>query len=248
MRHFIRSSLLLLYFFIVITVPQTRAIQAGEIDPAATELLKRMTDNLASVKQFSVSTQNTLEDTINSGHRIDIDVSAKVIVRRPNKIRSERKGDRVDQVFYYDGKNMTLYHPAHNLYSTVPAPDTFKGLFIYLYETLGFALPISDLLYEDSYSLLMEDVTLAQVISESYLAGDKCYHLLFSRPGVDFQIWIADGPKPLPLKYVVTDTALPVPLSISTRLSNWDLEPFLEDSQFVFSGHEGAQSITFLPF
>ena len=80
--------------------------QAIRVDPAATQILKRMTDYLGSLQQFSVHTQNTVEDELDSGHRIDNDVSAKVIISRPNKLRAERKGDLIDQVFSYDGKTL----------------------------------------------------------------------------------------------------------------------------------------------
>jgi len=117
---------------------ETRA-QTPAVDPAATEILKRMTNYLGSLKQFSVHTQNTLEDVLDSGHRIDLDVSASVTVSRPNKIRAERKGDLVDQVFYYNGTTLTLYNPSSNVYATEPASDTFEEMFIYLYDTLGLA-------------------------------------------------------------------------------------------------------------
>ena len=82
--------------------------QAPAVDPDAVKTLKRMTDYLGSLKQFSVHTQNTLEDVLDSGHRVDFDVSANVIVSRPNKLRAEHRGDLIDQIFYYDGKSLTL--------------------------------------------------------------------------------------------------------------------------------------------
>ena len=83
--------------------------QTPAVDSAATKILKHMTDYLGSLKQFSVHTQITLEDLLESGHRIDLDVSANVIISRPNKLRAERKGELIDQIFYYDGKTLTLY-------------------------------------------------------------------------------------------------------------------------------------------
>jgi hypothetical protein len=56
--------------------------QAPAVDPAATRILQRMTDYLSSLKQFSVHTQNTLEDLLASGHRVDFDVSACCTMRR----------------------------------------------------------------------------------------------------------------------------------------------------------------------
>lgn len=222
--------------------------EMSAVDPAAVEILKKMTDYLGGAKQFSVHTQNTLEDFTASGDRIDLDVSANVLVSRPNKIRSERKGDLVNQIFYYDGKVLTLFNPASNIYSTVAAPDNFYELFQYLYESLGIGLPISDLVLSNSFELLMQDVTLAQVVSETYIDGVKCDHLLFRRPGVNFQIWIADGTEPLPQKYVVTDTATSGQMSISSMMKDWDIAPLVEESQFTFAKPEGAQSINFIQF
>jgi len=239
---FIFPVLLLLGLF----APESRA-EMEAVDPAATEILKRMTDYMGSVNQFSVHTQNSLEDMLVLGHRIDLDVSAKVTVSRPNKIRSERKGDRINQIFYYNGKILTLFNPDYNVYSTVEAPDTFYGLFKYLHESLGFGLPITDLIHADAFPLLMEDVTLARIIGKTYIDGTKCDHLLFSRPGVDFQVWVSDGSKPLPLKYVVTDTETPARLSISTWMTDWNVDPLVDESQFTFIQPDGAQAIVFLP-
>jgi hypothetical protein len=235
-------------FVLSVTVPADAGAEDPAVNPAATEILKRMTDYLGSLKQFSVQTQNTLEDVLVSGHRIDLDVSADVIISRPNKISAERKGDLVNQKFYYNGKTLTLYNPTSNVYATESVPDTYEGLFMYMYESLGFGIPVSDLVYSNSFPLLMQDVTFAAVIGKTYIQGIKCDHLLFSRPGVDFQVWVSEGSRPLPLKYVVTDTASPGRLSISTLMGDWNVEPAVDDTQFNFVPPKGTQAINFMPF
>ena len=221
----------LVIFALSATVPTETRAEASAVDPSATEILKRMTDYLGSLKQFSVQTQNTLEDLLVSRHRVDLDVSADVIVSRPNKLRAERRGDLVDQVFTYDGKTLTLHNPSYNVYATEPVPDTFEELFKVMYQQFGFAVPVSDLIYGDAFPLLMQDVNLAAVIGKTVINGVKCDHLLFSRPGVDFQVWVAEGNTPLPYKYVVTDTATPEHLSISTLMSEWNIAPDVKDNQ-----------------
>lgn len=242
-------SMIVLFVLALSATFSTEVRAEGQaVEPAATEILKRMSDYLGSLKQFSVHTQNTLEDTLDSGHRIDLDISASVSVSRPNKIRAERKGDLVDQVFYYDGKTLTLYNPSNNVYATEPAPGTFEEMFQYLYESLGFGLPISDLVYPDSFPLLMQDVTFATVIGKSNINGVKCDHLLFSRPGVDFQVWVTEGKSPLPIKYVVTDTEMPGSMSIVTIMSDWNVNPAAKNAQFTFVPPKGVQKINFMPF
>jgi hypothetical protein len=241
-----------LFALVVITLSTTVSAKVRAevltVDPAATEILKRMTDYLGSLKQFSVQTQNTLEEVLATGHRIDLDISAEVTISRPNKLRSERKGDMVNQIFYYNGKTLALYNPTNNVYATKPVPDSFEGLFKYMYESLGFGVPVSDLVYSDAFPLLMQDVNYAAVIDKAFIGGIKCDHLLFSRPGVDFQVWVSEGSKPLPLKYVITDTATSGRLSVSTLMSDWNVEPGVDDGQFTFVPPKGAQQIDFMPF
>ena len=79
------------------------------------------------------------------------------------------------------------------------------------------------------------------------VGGVKCDHLLFSRPGVDFQIWVTEGKQPWPRKYVVTEMDTPARLSITTIFSNWNMRPAVDDSQFRFVPPKGTNAISFMP-
>ena len=234
-------------FALSATVSTEARAQAPAVDPAATKILKRMTDYLGSLKQFSVKTQNTMEDVLDSGHRVDYDVSASVIVSRPNKLRAERKGELIDQVVYYNGKTLTLYNPSDKVYATEPAPGTFEGVFKFMYESLGFFVPVSDLVYRDAFPLLMQDVTSAAVVGKTFIGGVKCDHLLLSRPGVNFQVSVPESGRPLPREYVVTDTSTPARLSITTIMSDWNVAPAVADARFTFVPPKGTKRITFMP-
>jgi hypothetical protein len=170
-----------------------------------------------------------------------------VIISRPNKLRAERKGELVDQIFSYDGKTLTLYNPSDKVYAREPAPGTIEELLDFAREFLGLAVPVADLVYRYAFPLLMEDVSFATVVGKSFINGVKCDHLLFSRPGVDFQVWVADSGKSLPIKYVVTDTTTPALVSISTVMSDWNVAPPVAESRFTFVPPKGAKQITFMP-
>lgn len=221
--------------------------QPPAVDPAATQILKQMTDYVGSLKTFSLNTQNTIEDLLDSGHRIDSDVSAQVIISRPDKVRAERKGELIDQIFFYDGKTLTLYNPTDKVYATEPTPSTIEEMLDFARESLGLLIPAADLIYRNGYALLMQDVTMAQVVGKAVINGIRCNHLLFSRPGVDFQVWVADSGEPLPYKFVVTDTGTPARLSISTVTSKWNTKPSVSDKQFVFQPPKDAKLIQFMP-
>jgi hypothetical protein len=167
--------------------------QAPGVDPAAVQRLKQMTEFLDGLPQFSVQTHSIFEEVHGSGHRVDRDLTAHVTVKRPNKLRAARAAGVMDQRFFYDGKTLTLYNPAEKVYATEPAPDTIERMIDFARETVGILLPAADLLYRNAFPLLMQDVTLAAVVGKTVVGGVTYDHLLFSRPGVDFQVWIAEG-------------------------------------------------------
>ena len=92
----------------------------------------------------------------------------------------------------------------------------------------------------------MQDVTLALMIGKEIIGGVECEHVLFSRPGVDFQVWVPTSGAPLPRKYVVTDTGTPELLSITTLMTDWNAAPAAVDSQFRFVPPSGTKAITFV--
>ncbi len=218
-----------------------------DVDPEAVKVLRRMTDYVSSLKQFSVHVRNLQEEMLEVGHRADFEMSVKVLVSRPNKVRADRVGHLVDQSFYYDGTTLTLSNPSHKLYATAPAPATIEETIDFSRETLGVGLPVADLVYRNAFPLLMQDVNLAGVVGKEVIEGVTCTHVLFIRPGVDFQVWVADGDQPLPYKYVVTDTGTRELLSTTSLMSDWNVAPGASDAQFTFVPPPGAKATTFLP-
>jgi hypothetical protein len=242
--------MLMIAFFLVVlsNAPTARCAGMPSVDPQARQILKNMCDHLGGLQQFSVHTQNTLEDVLYRSYRVDFEIAAEVVVSRPNQLRAERKGDRVDQIFTYDGKTVTLYNPSEKVYASKPAPGTIEAMFDFARESLGLMIPVADLVYRNAFVLLMQDVDMAVVVGKSVIGGVSCDHLLFSRPGVDFQVWVADKGAPLPYKYVVTDTGTPQRLSISTVMSDWDAAPAVASGRFTFVPPKNATAIEFMPF
>ena len=229
---------------LVAVSPDARA-QAPAVDPAAVETLKRMTTFLDGLQQFSVNTHSIIEEMHASKHRVDYDVSASVTIKRPNKLRAVRTGELMGESFFYDGKTLTVYKPSEKAYATEKGLDTIETMITFARETAGALLPSADLLYRNAFPLLMQDVTLAVVVGKPVINGVKYDHLLFSRPDVDFQIWIAQGKRPLPARYTVTETGTPALLSISTVLRDWNIAPAVDDAQFKFAPPKGAKAISF---
>lgn len=231
---------------LLVSVNTDARAEAPAVDPAAVQKLKKMTEFMESLKQFSVQTQNVIEDLHVSGHRIDRDMTANVTIKRPNKLLAVRTGELFEQRFFYDGKTLTLFNPREKVYATESAPASVEKMIDFARETVGIMLPAADLIYRGAFPLLTQDLILAAVVGEAVINGVTCDHLLFSRPGVDFQVWIAKGSRPFPHKYVVTETSMPERLSISSVLSNWKTDAAVDDAQFNFVPPKGTSATRFL--
>lgn len=249
LRKYPNLSAALLGLAVITLLPISLTIQAqsAAVDTQAIQVLRGMTEYLGGLKQFSVHTQNTYEDELEEGQRVDYDVSADMVLSRPDKLHSKRSGELLSQEFFYDGKTLALYNQSAEVYATRPAPGTIEETIDYTREELGLIVPASDLIYSQAFSLLTQDLISAVVVGKTEINGVACQHLAFSKADVSFQLWVQEGAAPLPCKYVVTDTELPGMYSVSTIMSEWNVAPQVSGDMFTFSPPENAGKIDFLP-
>jgi hypothetical protein len=221
--------------------------QPAGIAPDAQRLLKASTDFLANQKQFSAETRNTLEVVLKSGQKIEFNHTARMSAQRPNKLRAERTGDLVNQVFVYDGKSLTLHNPQDKAYAQVAAPDTLEGMLEFARTKLDIVAPAGDLLNKNAYDILMDGVTDGFVVGKAMIEGVRCDHLAFRAPHVDLQVWIQEGAQPLPRKMVITTRDLPNAPQFAVTMTKWNLKPTFGAQTFTFTPPAGAKKVDFLP-
>jgi hypothetical protein len=70
--------------------------------------------------------------------------------------------------------------------------------------------------------------------------------LAFRQQDIDWQVWIEDGPTPLPRKFLITDTKAKG-LQFTALFSKWNTSPQLEDALFTFVPPEKAEKIELRP-
>jgi len=83
-----KSVMLALLFIMVSTFSVASLAQSAAVDPAAVYMLQKMTAYMSGLEKFSLHTENTLEEVFDSGQRIDFDISANMVVKRPNCVTS----------------------------------------------------------------------------------------------------------------------------------------------------------------
>jgi hypothetical protein len=220
--------------------------EATDIEPAAVEILRKMTDYVGSLDGFGLETENMLEEVLDSGQKIQYDFTARILIERPNKLRVERGGDLLDQLAIYDGKTLAIHDRLRGYYAVTEAPNDLDGLLHFARDTLDLVPPSGDLVYTNSFELLTGSLTSGFVVGKSVVDGVRCDHLAFRNPVVDWQIWIAEGDEPLPRKYVMTTRDDPTQPQYLVLMRNWNLAPEPGKAAFVFSAPKDAGKIEFL--
>ena len=244
-RPFLRS-LLSIFAVAAATLPMPSLAQQDEVDADAIQLLRRSTDYLAGLKQFRVDTDATIEAVLPNGQKIQYGQRVAVTVARPNRMRAERLGEVINQTFYYDGKTLDVDLPDQKYYATTPAPPTMEAMLDFARDKLDIIAPGSDLIYKDAFERLTQGLTSAFVVGKSVVGGVPCDQIAFRNAEVDWQIWIQEGAKPFPRKFIVTSKRVPESPQFVVLLSKWDVAPKITDATFKFVPPKSSRQIDFI--
>lgn len=231
---------------IALSLPAYAQTDGSGIQPQAEKLLRNMSDFLGKQQSFSVTTENSLEVVLTSGQKIQYMSPASLQLKRPNLLRASRKGDLVDQDFYYDGKTLTLSSPGNGFYASAAAPATIDQMLDMARDQLDIIAPGGDFIYANSYAMLTQDVASGFYVGKAVVGGVTCDHLAFRGKDVDWQIWIAEGNKPLPKKYVITSKRVPGEPQFTVYINGWNLAPKLANTSFSFKPPKNVTRIEFL--
>ena len=215
-----------------------RADEAG-----AKKLLKAMSDYVAAQKAISFDFDATLEVITKDDQKLALASSGTVIVNRPGKIRATRAGGHADIEMVFDGTTLTLLGKNANLYTQIDVSGTLDKLVDELRETYKRPLPAADLLMSDPYGQLMTDVTDVKDLGSGVIDGVECDYLAFRKKAVDFQIWIAQGDRPYPCRYVITSRDLPHSPQYAIQIRDWKTGNEVASDDFGFKNSTDAKKV-----
>lgn len=216
------------------------------IDPRAKELLRQMSQSMRSLSAFRFQAAHETDLVLDNGQKIQVDAESRVVVERPNHVRSDRRGELADVTLYYDGDSITIHGHRTNFYATAKAPPDIDAAVDFMRAKLGMEVPGGDLLYSDLYEGLTENATSGDYIGKADVRGRSCHHLAFRGQETDWQLWVEDSPRALPCKYVITSKDIAQAPQFSVELHDWQIEKQVPDDLFTFKPPKGAERIEFV--
>ncbi|MBK1721952.1 hypothetical protein CKO23_06770 [Thiocystis violacea] len=213
------------------------------IDPAAMQALGRMGAYLRTLESFSVRVDDATDEVLDSGQKIQLTKTVELQVRRPDRLRADVETDRKAREIYYDGKTFTLVAPETRYYASVPAPPTIREVLDKVQAKFGIEFPLVDLFYWGAAEDASEGIQEAMTVGTSRISGQLADHYAFRQADVDWQIWIAQGDAPLPLRYVITTKEVPGEPQFVANLT-WDTNARPADAVFTFTPTKDDHPIT----
>jgi hypothetical protein len=213
------------------------------VDPAATQALARMSEYLRTLRTFEVRARTTMDDVlIDTEQKIQFAGDGIYRIRRPNAFYLESNTDRRQRRFYYDGTTFTIYSPRMNVYAQRPAPATIREMVTEMEERYQIPVPLADLFYWGAEGEPAESFELASNIGFARINGQDADHYAFRRGDIDWQIWIARGDRPLPLKVVITTRSDPAQPQFTSELT-WNTNASFSPATFAFNAPDGVHEI-----
>jgi len=228
-------------------LPAVGADDPSNIEPRADRILREMSDYLRSADQFTFRADVAYDAALVSGQMLRYGGTGEIAVHRPDHFRVEHRGDEKNLRVVFNGKTITLHDIDADLYAQKDMKADIDTAVDRLFEKFGFSVPTADLVYSNPYATLTASVEKGFHAGMHTVQGVRCHHLAFSQESIDWQIWIEDGPRPLPRKLLITYKDEAGSPQYEVELSRWDLSPRISDAHFEFDPPAGAGRMEFLP-
>ncbi len=218
--------------------------RASAAEAEALALLKGMTTYMAAQQAMSFRYDADLDVVTTEQQRLTLASSGTVSLARPGRVRSTRSTGFADIETVFDGSTFTLLGKRANVYMQVPFKGTIETLVDELKDKYRRPLPAADLLLPKAYAELTEGVTDVKDLGSGVVGGVECDHLAFRKKDVDFQIWIAQGQRPYPCRYMITSTTVPGSPQYTVQISNFQTGSAAIGQNFTFVPPQGARAIS----
>jgi hypothetical protein len=223
---------------------------AAVSSPNSTEakaLLMRMAELLAKTQAFSVTITAGYDVVQDSGQKIEFGEVRQVVIDRPDRLRIQSEFSNGGKLtIYFDGKALIVFSPKENVFAKLERQGSVDGMLRYVVQDLQTPIPLAMLFLQSIKEELEKRITEVDYVELTNIAGKPTDHLAVRTGDTDFQVWLAQGEQPLPLRVVITYKQAAGQPQFSANLGDWNLAPKIEDAAFAFSPPSGAEAVPFM--
>jgi len=228
--------------------PAAEAEAQPQIDSQAQAraILTKMAEFLGGTPSFRVNLRAAYDAVQPSGQKIEFDESRTITLNRPDRLRVEgERSDGAKTLTVFTGKEIVLVDFGSDVYATAPQPGSLDDTIVYFVRDLGMRLPLAAMLLSRLPAEFQDRVRSVDYVEKTSIDGTAVHHLAARTDTVDFQVWVADGDKPLPLRVVLTYKTEPGEPQFRAQFSDWNLAPAIDEATFSAQVPAGLQKVAF---
>jgi hypothetical protein len=218
-----------------------------DVEEKALAVFNKMATFLSQAPKLSVTIESGYDAVQPSGLKVEFGETRKFTIRRPDRMRLDtdtRDGNH--RGFRFDGKEIGVFDTKQKVYATAEQTGTTDHAVDYFIDQLQMPLPLSDL-FASNLPKFTRNLEALYYVEETTIAGVRCDHLVGSTKNIDFQVWVAQGDKPLLQRLIITYKREEGEPQRWAQFRDWNLSPDVPDSVFAFTPPEGAEKIPFAP-
>jgi hypothetical protein len=212
----------------------------------AATILKSMAEFLGGLTSFCCTSTNSFETVQTNGQQIEFGETRRISLSRPGHLRIEEvASDGTNDLALFDGKQITILSADDNVYAQAPQPASLEDALVYFVRDLHMRMPLALMLSTHVRTELPALAKEIDYVESTKIKGQTAHHIAGRGDSVDFQIWVADGSRPLPLRIVITYKLAPAQPRFAADISDWITNPKFADKTFQLSLPKDARNIPF---
>jgi hypothetical protein len=227
-------------------VPAAARPPPAQVDPQAVAALARMSAYLRSIPAFQIDLRTQRDDVDVYGQLITLSGEATYKIRQPDAFFIDLRLPTLTRQYVNDGKTVTIFDPTAGYYGKFGALPSIRSSLQLAEQRYGATVPLQDLFTWTEGDAKAKALTSAHVVGRDQIAGQAASHYAFRQPGTDWQIWIADGAKPVPLRIIIVDSDDPARPQFQADLA-WDTAPTFAADTFAFKPPPNARATELRP-
>ena len=221
------------------------AADHAQAPPDAHALLMQMATYLAGLDAFSTKMRGGYDVVQESGQKIEFLETRDITLQRPNRLSiEETSADGRGQSVKFDGSKMTIWDGEFGVYAQADQPGSVDDAVVYFVRDLQMRLPLAPLLTTRFPAELERRLQTVDYVELTDVLGEPAHHIAGRTKAMDFQVWIAVGERPLPLRIVLTYPDVGRS-QYWAQFSDWNLRPKVSDKTFAFEAPRDARQIAF---
>jgi hypothetical protein len=230
--------------FIILT--SYSSIAFAQIDSEAVAILDRMSNVITNLESCSFTLKTEYDIYNERLGLVKYSDVASVFLKAPDKLLVNKKGDKGQKNFYYDGNTFSYYSVDNNQFASIPVTLSIMEIIDSLHNEYGIDFPAADIFYPDLVDYLITNSDNLSYLGLTNVDDKECFQIAGTSDEITYQLWITNDESYLPLKMSIVYTNRTANPQYEALFQNWSLNPSLDDSMFNFIVPEGAIKIKLL--